>query len=137
VPAAVPIVGSGLDLCRAGRVAGGLAADLRAAIAAGVDHVSTYGLTFEKGAAFWGRRQRGQLNPVDEELERAMYEAAIDTLIQAGFEHYEVSNFARPATAAATTRRIGGERAISPWAPAQPAMWTAGEKRIIAARPPT
>lgn len=71
-------------------------ADLQAAIAAGVDHVSTYGLTFEKGAAFWGRRQRGQVPSVDEELERDLYEAAIDTLTAAGFEHYEVSNFARP-----------------------------------------
>jgi oxygen-independent coproporphyrinogen-3 oxidase len=32
----------------------------------------------------------------DEDLERAMYEAAIDTLTAAGYEHYEVSNFARP-----------------------------------------
>ncbi len=71
-------------------------ADLQAAIAAGVDHMSTYGLTFEKGAAFWGRRQRGQLQPLDEELERAMYETAIDVLTAAGLEHYEVSNFARP-----------------------------------------
>ncbi len=71
-------------------------ADLQAAIAAGADHISTYGLTFEKGAAFWGRRQRGQLPSLDEELEREMYEAAIDTLTAAGFEHYEVSNFARP-----------------------------------------
>lgn len=72
------------------------AADLRAAIATGVDHVSTYGLTYEKGAAFWGRRQRGQLQPVDEELERRMYERAIEKLTAAGLEHYEVSNFARP-----------------------------------------
>ena len=71
-------------------------ADLRAAIAAGVDHVSTYGLTYEKGSAFWGRRQRGLLRPVDEDLERAMYETAIDALTAAGWEHYEVSNFARP-----------------------------------------
>lgn len=71
-------------------------ADLRAAVAASVDHISTYGLTYEKGAAFWGRRQRGLLQPVDEELERAMYEAAIDVLTAAGLEHYEVSNFARP-----------------------------------------
>ncbi len=72
------------------------ASDLRAAIAAGVDHVSTYGLTYDKGAAFWGRRKRGLLRPVDEELERAMYETAIDALTAAGLEHYEVSNFARP-----------------------------------------
>lgn len=71
-------------------------ADLHTAIAAGVDHVSAYGLTWEKGAAFWSRRQRGSLAPADEELERQMYEAAIDTLTATGFEHYEVSNFARP-----------------------------------------
>ncbi len=71
-------------------------ADLRAAVAADVDHISTYGLTYEKGAAFWDRRQRGLLQPVDEELERTMYEAAIDALTAAGLEHYEVSNFARP-----------------------------------------
>lgn len=71
-------------------------ADLHAASAAGVDHVSTYGLTWEKGAAFWSRRQRGRLSPADEELERQMYEAAIETLTAAGCEHYEVSNFARP-----------------------------------------
>jgi len=34
--------------------------------------------------------------PQTRSLERAMYEAAIDTLNRAGFEHYEVSNFARP-----------------------------------------
>jgi oxygen-independent coproporphyrinogen-3 oxidase len=70
--------------------------DLAAAISASPDHISTYGLTFEKGAAFWGRRQRGDLTPIDEETERAMFLAASDTLTGAGYEHYEVSNFARP-----------------------------------------
>ena len=70
--------------------------DLKTAIETGPDHISTYSLTFEKGAAFWGRRERGQLLSADEELERAMFDAAIDTLTAAGYEHYEVSNFARP-----------------------------------------
>jgi oxygen-independent coproporphyrinogen-3 oxidase len=71
--------------------------DLRAATSWAVaDHISTYSLTYEKGAAFWGRKNRGQLEPLAEDVERAMYEAAIDTLTAAGFEHYEVSNFARP-----------------------------------------
>lgn len=60
------------------------------------DHISTYGLTFEKGTAFWSRLSRGELARMDEDLERQMYELAIDTLTTAGFEHYEVSNFARP-----------------------------------------
>lgn len=60
-----------------------------------VAHVSTYGLTFDRGAAFYGRLQRGEIRQVEEEVERAMYEGAIDTLTGAGFEHYEVSNFAQ------------------------------------------
>ncbi len=70
--------------------------DLDAAIELDVGHVSTYGLTFEKGTQFWNRQQRGELVSIDESLELAMYEMAIDRLGSAGFEHYEVSNFARP-----------------------------------------
>jgi oxygen-independent coproporphyrinogen-3 oxidase len=71
-------------------------ADLDAAISLEPAHLSTYGLTFERGTSFWNRRQRGGLTIADEELERAMYESSIDRLTQAGFEHYEVSNFAQP-----------------------------------------
>src|SRR5690606_10427728 len=71
-------------------------ADLREALALAPDHVSTYGLTFERGTTFWGRKLRGQLTPADEALERSLFETAIDALAHAGFEHYEVSNFARP-----------------------------------------
>lgn len=60
------------------------------------DHVSTYGLTYEQGAHFWGRQQRGELIERPEELQRAMYSEAIDRLTDARFEHYEVSNFAQP-----------------------------------------
>ena len=69
--------------------------DVRQALALDVDHVSTYGLTFEKGTQFWSRRRRGALVEVDEALQREMYELVIDELSGAGFEHYEVSNFAR------------------------------------------
>jgi oxygen-independent coproporphyrinogen-3 oxidase len=72
-------------------------ADVEAAITLGPDHISTYGLTFERGTAFWSRRLRGDLVAADEELERSMYAAVIDRLTAAGFEHYEVSNFARPS----------------------------------------
>jgi len=68
---------------------------IRQAIALAPDHVSTYGLTFEKGTSFWSRLSRGELARVEEEGERQMYEAAIDTLTAAGYEHYEVSNFAK------------------------------------------
>jgi oxygen-independent coproporphyrinogen-3 oxidase len=71
-------------------------ADLAAVIALGVPHVSVYCLTWEKGTRFGSLLQRGELCAVDESLERAMLETTIDRLEAAGFEHYEVSNFARP-----------------------------------------
>jgi oxygen-independent coproporphyrinogen-3 oxidase len=61
-------------------------------------HVSTYGLTYEKGTAFWTRRARGDLVPVADELERAMYGLAMDVLPAHGYRQYELSNFARPGS---------------------------------------
>jgi len=71
-------------------------ADLDAAIAFAPDHISTYGLTYEKGTPLWKQRRAGHVVEVGEATELAMYELAIDRLTAAGFEHYEVSNFARP-----------------------------------------
>lgn len=70
--------------------------DLQSALALEPQHVSTYGLTFERGTPYWSRLLDGELQRLDEETERAMYALAIDSLASAGFEHYEVSNFARP-----------------------------------------
>lgn len=58
-------------------------------------HISTYGLTIEKGTSFWSRRERGTLAATPELLEAAMYELAIDVLSSRGFKHYEISNFAQ------------------------------------------
>lgn len=70
--------------------------DLRRAIDLGLDHISTYGLTYEQGTLFWNRWRRGDLAQLEDDLEREMYEMAIDQLTTVGWEHYEVSNFARP-----------------------------------------
>ncbi len=71
---------------------------LAAAVALAPQHLSTYGLTWERGTAFWSRRARGMLSPVDEETERTMYECALDDLAAGGYEPYELSNFARPGS---------------------------------------
>ena len=72
------------------------AADLEAAIALKPDHISAYGLTFEQGTPFWNRKlHRRWLKPT-KNCSADMYALAIDLLTSAGFEHYEVSNFARP-----------------------------------------
>lgn len=60
------------------------------------DHISTYGLTYEKGTAFWSRRLKGDLQSIDEDLDQQLYLAAVDDLEQGGWAHYEVSNHARP-----------------------------------------
>lgn len=57
-------------------------------------HLSTYGLTYEKGTSFYSRRLHGKLVPVPDELERQMYAASMNHAETAGFRHYEISNFA-------------------------------------------
>jgi oxygen-independent coproporphyrinogen-3 oxidase len=68
---------------------------LRQAIALDVDHIACYGLTYEPGTPLTALRDRGRLAPCDERLETEMYFAAIDQLAEAGYEQYEISNFAR------------------------------------------
>lgn len=70
--------------------------NLQAAMDLGVDHLSCYGLTYERGTPLFEQLERGQVQRVDEELEARMYEATIDTLALAGYGQYEISNFARP-----------------------------------------
>lgn len=62
----------------------------------GVDHISAYGLTYEPGTRLTAMRRAGHVTPCDEDLETDMYLLAIDVLNEAGFEQYEISNFARP-----------------------------------------
>lgn len=69
---------------------------LENALALEPTHLSTYGLTFEKGTAFWTRLMKGQIQQTPDELERGMYSHSMETLSSAGFEQYELSNFARP-----------------------------------------
>jgi oxygen-independent coproporphyrinogen-3 oxidase len=70
--------------------------DLDRALALQPDHLSTYGLTYEKGTRLWKQRERGELRPLEEDRELELYACAIDTLVAAGFEHYEISSFALP-----------------------------------------
>lgn len=70
-------------------------ADLEMALSLDPQHLSCYALTFEPNTALTVRRDLGRISPADEEIERAMFEQTISTLTGAGFEHYEISNFAR------------------------------------------
>src|SRR5262249_13472170 len=70
--------------------------DLDRVLALGPDHVSTYGLTYEQGTPLWKQRRRGEVVPLGEEQELTLYAQGMDVLEAAGFEHYEISNFAHP-----------------------------------------
>ncbi|MDB5313434.1 MAG: hemN 1 [Gemmataceae bacterium] len=92
----VPALSFDLIFAAPGATPAAWAADLDAALGFGPTHLSTYGLTYEKGTPLWKQARNGLVRPVDEDAELAMYEYAIDRLTAAGFEHYEISNFARP-----------------------------------------
>ena len=70
--------------------------DVQRALELNPDHLSTYGLTYERGTRFYSLQQKNEIQAVSETDELAMYEYAMQSLADAGFEHYEVSNFAKP-----------------------------------------
>lgn len=59
-------------------------------------HISAYGLTYEEGTRLWWQRERGEVIEVPEEQCLEMYRTLVDMLKAAGYEHYEISNFALP-----------------------------------------
>ena len=87
-------------------------ADIESALALNVEHISAYCLMIEEGTPLhkmftvdslqytddYSNEQHNENCPqcVDEETERQMYYTLIDRLTAAGYEHYEISNFARP-----------------------------------------
>ena len=71
-------------------------ADIETAIGLNVQHISSYGLMFEEGTALTRQLEAGQIEAIDEETENAMYDYLCARLKEAGWVHYEVSNFALP-----------------------------------------
>ena len=69
--------------------------DLAALSAWEPDHISAYNLTYEEGTPMTSLKNRGRIEPADEETELGMLAAARSVLTGAGYEHYEISNFAR------------------------------------------
>lgn len=64
------------------------------ALAQEVQHLSAYALIYEEGTALMALREQGKVAECDEELSLAMFKLLIDRLKTAGYQHYEISNFA-------------------------------------------
>lgn len=70
--------------------------DLDRALALRPEHLSAYSLMYEEGTPLYGMRERGEIDEIGEEVSREMYNILCDQLTVAGYEHYEISNFALP-----------------------------------------
>ena len=69
--------------------------DLRQVISLEVEHISAYSLIVEEHTQLYLAYMRDQIELTDNEIEAKMYEVTIETLTEAGYEHYEISNFAK------------------------------------------
>ena len=60
------------------------------------EHLSAYNLTIEPDTVFHKQQSQGQLKMPPADFQRELFEIAIDILTGAGYEHYEISNYAKP-----------------------------------------
>ena len=79
-----------------GQAADAAAREARIMSELGTTHLSAYALTIEPGTQFGALARRGKLPLLDEAAVADSFLAVEETLEQAGFEHYEVSNYAKP-----------------------------------------
>jgi oxygen-independent coproporphyrinogen-3 oxidase len=61
-----------------------------------IAHLSAYHLTYEPGTLLYRMKEESRIQPADEDLSLSLFTTLIDTLADADYQHYEISNFARP-----------------------------------------
>lgn len=71
-------------------------ASLAKAVSLPVQHISSYALSWEEGSVLYGKLQSGALKEAPEELSESCFFLLKEVLEKAGFEQYELSNFAKP-----------------------------------------
>lgn len=69
--------------------------DLNEIIKLDINHISCYSLILENNTYFYHQYKYGNFKPVDNDLEGQMFEKTIDFFVSKGFDHYEISNFAK------------------------------------------
>ena len=71
--------------------------NIQQAIRLNIQHVSAYHLTYEPDTKLFDLWENQKIQAIDENLSIQMFEVLIDTLTEAGFRQYEISNFAQPS----------------------------------------
>jgi len=66
------------------------------ALSVGAQHISAYNLSYEMGTRLWQMRERGEITEVDEATCVEMYKTLTKMLRDAGYVHYEISNYSLP-----------------------------------------
>ena len=69
--------------------------DVRRAISLDIQHISAYSLMYEEGTRLYRMLKENMIKEIDEEISLNMYNELINILCDAGYEHYEISNFAK------------------------------------------
>jgi len=69
--------------------------NLKIALDFNVPHLSCYSLTIEEGTAFNNWIKKNKIQPIEDGKQKEQFLETIDTLSKAGYEHYEISNFAK------------------------------------------
>jgi oxygen-independent coproporphyrinogen-3 oxidase len=85
---------------------------LAEAIAMGSEHISSYEVIYEEDTALYAQLQAGEFEQ-DDDLACAMYEELVEAVGQAGFEQYEVANFARAPKSLPASLLLEGSSAHS------------------------
>lgn len=70
-------------------------ANVQQAVNLGVQHISAYHLTIEEKTKFYKLFEKGELSIIDEERSNQQFQYLVKALKKSGFEHYEISNFAK------------------------------------------
>ena len=70
--------------------------DLQQAIELHPEHISAYHLIYEEGTVLWKLLEEHRVSEADEDLSLSMFGTLIDQLTDAGYQHYEISNFCLP-----------------------------------------
>ena len=86
--------------------------DIEQAVALNPEHISAYSLMYEEGTPLTAMRDKGKIREIDEDLSLGMYSKLIDLLTENGYEHYEISNFAKQQTLSSPTGRQGSKHSV-------------------------